>query len=79
MGETSYILIMPVVFGWWGLGECVCWGQQGELGLRSRVGWLPKPSRLIWGQVQLVFPGLTLSLSITLRLTPGSTAQEDRG
>lgn len=35
MGETSYLLIIPVVFGSWGLGECVCWG------LRGRVGWLP--------------------------------------
>lgn len=42
MGETyTYILIIPVVFGWWRLGECVCWGERGgggagELGLGSK-------------------------------------------
>lgn len=37
MGETSYILIIPVVFGWWCLGECVCWGSGGD-GRAGRVG-----------------------------------------
>ncbi|KAM7423315.1 hypothetical protein PAMA_011055 [Pampus argenteus] len=36
MGETSYILIIPVVFGWWHLGECECvlelLREQGESG-----------------------------------------------
>lgn len=52
MGETSYILIIPVVFGWWHRERvCVCVFDggappllplpKGEPGLRSRVGGLP--------------------------------------
>lgn len=43
MGETSYILIIPVVFGWWRLGEYVggVRGERGESGMRRGVGGLP--------------------------------------
>lgn len=52
-GETSYILIIPVVFSWWGRGECVCWG------LRNRVGWLPCKAQLSYrGPSSAVLPGV---------------------
>lgn len=39
MGETSSILIIPLVFGLWRLGEFVHWGNEGVVG--SEVGGLP--------------------------------------
>lgn len=56
MGETyTYILIIPVVFGWWRLGECVCWGERGggepgSWGWGVRVGRLPR-------KAQSTYPG----------------------
>lgn len=37
MGETSYILIIPVVFGCWGLGECVRVGGSKEGSWRASM------------------------------------------
>lgn len=80
MGETSYILIIPVVFGWWHRERvCVCLmgelppcspSPKGSRGWGAELeGFHAKPRHLIQGWVQLgaarSFPGFTLSLSIT--------------
>lgn len=36
MGETSYVLIIQAVFGWWSLGECVFGGGVGGLPCQAK-------------------------------------------
>lgn len=88
MGETFYIIIIPLVFGWCRLRECVLGGSGGGVGgLRAQERSLRahiKPGCLIGGVrvqpgVSRSFPGSTLSLSITPPFTRASTAQEDHG